>query len=130
MPYMCLFLKACAHSPLGWVKDLRILAKEAKVSGILKKIQEKNFMDSASGQMLKRVLDQQIFRDSSIVEGRVFTITLEYGLPLLWDTNDIIDRITGRANLTNHLLKLRFVYIPTICHDPEILLTWNTNRSP
>ena len=47
------------YSSLGWVRDLKSLAKSAKMTIILKKVQE-NFLDCAQGWMIKKVLNQHI----------------------------------------------------------------------
>lgn len=48
-----------SFSSLGAVKDLKDLARSAKMTVILSKIQEINFLDVAKGWMIRQVLDNQ-----------------------------------------------------------------------
>lgn len=48
------------YSSLGWVKDLKKLAKAARMTIILRKIQEQNFLDQPQGWTIKQVLDRVI----------------------------------------------------------------------
>jgi hypothetical protein len=45
---------------LGAIKNLKELAKSAKMTVILSKIQEINFLDAPKGWMIRQVLNQQI----------------------------------------------------------------------
>lgn len=47
------------YSSLGFVKDLRGLAKSVKLTVVWRKIQELDFLDIPEGWMIKRILDEQ-----------------------------------------------------------------------
>jgi|GEM_PF-1887775 hypothetical protein len=49
-----------SYSSLGAIKNLKELAKSAKMTVILSKIQEINFLDAPKGWMIRQVLNQQI----------------------------------------------------------------------
>ncbi len=47
-------------TPLGFVKDLKVLAKSAKMTVILRKIQKELYLDVPAGWMIRQILNQQI----------------------------------------------------------------------
>ena len=49
-----------SYSSLGFVKNLKELAKSAEMLIVFKKIQETNFLDSPQGWMIRQILNQQI----------------------------------------------------------------------